>query len=60
MSDERAASGSASPIHFEHWCGQVGCTEWGSFGKERRGLTEWRCMEHLAKDYWDGRPAARN
>lgn len=60
MSDDRMVHPN-SPVHFEHWCDYDGCKRWGSFGKERsRGETEWRCLEHLASDYWDGRLPARN
>jgi hypothetical protein len=60
MSDDRMVHPN-SPVHFEHWCDYDGCKRWGSFGKERsRGVTEWRCSEHLASDYWDRRPAALN
>jgi hypothetical protein len=59
MSDDRMIHPN-SPVHFEHWCGHPGCAKWGSFGKERGpAITEWRCMEHLAEDYWDGRTQAR-
>ncbi len=54
MSDETRPIHPNSPVHFEHWCRHDGCTKWGSFGKERGRETEWRCMEHLATDYWDG------
>lgn len=49
-------------VHVAEKCSHPGCTDWGIFGKERgRGVTEWRCWEHLADDYWDGRekPPAR-
>ncbi|MBB5536364.1 hypothetical protein GGD55_003071 [Rhizobium giardinii] len=45
MSDERTNPPPAVPV------------KWGTFGKERgHGITEWRCAEHRAPDYWDGRP----
>jgi hypothetical protein len=59
MIDDKIHIHPYSPVHFEHWCGHDSCTKWGSFGKERHGETEWRCMEQ-ASDYWDRRPAARH
>jgi hypothetical protein len=51
----------AVPVHFEHWCDHPGCMKWGSFGRELRGgIIEWRCGEHLAADYWEGRSTPRN
>jgi hypothetical protein len=55
MSDDTRHVHPNAPVHFEHWCGHEGCAKWGAFGKERSGKTEWRCMEHLANDYWEGR-----
>ena len=50
-----------SPVHFTRWCGHEGYTKWGSFAKDHvQGQIEWRCMEHLANEYWDGRLAARH
>jgi len=61
MSDERTNTRPTSSIYADHWCDHSGCVKWGSFGKERgRSVTEWRCMEHLASDYWDGRTVVRN
>ncbi len=61
MSDDRTSTAPAAPMHFVHWCDHPGCKRWGSFGKERgRLITEWRCGEHLAADYWDGRDNPRN
>jgi len=61
MSDERIDVSRAATVRFDHWCGHDGCSKWGSFGKERsQGEADWRCMEHLAIDYWDGRARARN
>ncbi len=61
MTDDKTNAHPNSPVHFDHWCGHDGCTKWGSFGKERsRGDTEWRCTEHLASDYWDGRSTPLN
>jgi hypothetical protein len=55
MTDDRMVHPNA-PVHFEHLCYHPGCTKWGSFGKERnRDVTEWRCSEHLATAYWEGR-----
>jgi hypothetical protein len=60
MTDDRMVHPN-SPVHFEHWCDHPGCTKWGSFGKERNhSETEWRCMEHLASDYWYGRAKTVN
>lgn len=59
MSDERLIHPN-SPVHFEHWCGQEGCKRWGSFGKDRRGVIEWRCSEHVAADYWAAATPGRN
>lgn len=57
MSDESNAK-PKDDVRFVHMCEYDNCKNWGSFGKERgRGITEWRCGEHLATDYWDGRPA---
>lgn len=54
MADEQTTK--SGPVHFEHYCDYPDCTKWGSFGKERgRGITEWRCGDHLADDYWEGR-----
>jgi hypothetical protein len=59
-SDEGISTAPAALVHFEHWCDQPGCVKWGSFGRERgRLITEWRCGEHLADDYWDGRSGSR-
>ncbi len=61
MSDERTNPPPAVPVHFDHYCDYPGCVKWGAFGKERgHGITEWRCAEHLAPDYWDGRSNPRN
>jgi len=61
MSDERTSIASAAPVHFVRSCDQPGCTKWGSFGRERgRLIIEWRCSEHLAADYWDGRRSKLN
>jgi len=55
MTDDTIGTHPNSPVHFEHWCGHEGCKKWGSFGKDRgRSEIEWRCLEHLAADYWDG------
>ncbi|WP_060511682.1 MULTISPECIES: hypothetical protein [unclassified Rhizobium] len=60
MSDDRMVHPN-SPVHFEHWCDYDGCKRRGSFGIERsRAITERRCMEHLADDYWEGRKITRN
>lgn len=60
MRNEATPIGSVTTVPFSHPCDHPGCTKWGSFGKERHGETEWRCMEHLASDYWDGPTPARN
>ncbi len=61
MSDERTSIPPPPPAHFDHYCDCRGCVKWGAFGKERgHGITEWRCTEHLAADYWDGRYHPRN
>lgn len=56
MSDERTSTPPAVPVHFDHYCDYPGCVKLDAIGKERgHGITEWRCAEHLAADYWDGR-----
>jgi hypothetical protein len=55
MSDETTGTPPAAPVHFDHYCDYPGCVKWGAFGNKRgHGITEWRCVEPLAADYWDG------
>ena len=33
-------------VHENHFCEHPSCNRWGAFGYERRGKTEWFCLEH--------------
>jgi hypothetical protein len=53
MSDEnRADVRRPTPGHFEHWCDEPECKEWGSLGYDvGKGETRWYCFEHKWREY---------
>ncbi|CAN7433089.1 hypothetical protein LJR251_002764 [Rhizobium rhizogenes] len=53
MTDEnRADMLLREPKHFEHWCEESECKQWGSLGYDiRRGETRWYCFEHKWQEY---------
>lgn len=45
-----------APVHFEHYCGEPGCSKWGGHGYDiGRGETRWFCWEHR----WDEYPSPK-
>lgn len=54
MTDEPAAP-AEEPIRvptgiIEHWCEEIGCARWGSFGEPHGKATRWYCGEHRGRE----------